>query len=263
MVFTQINKKNVHFSALHQLEKLIVEGMFKPNERFPSERELSKQLNISRPNIRIALKELEKNKLIISKRGKGTFVNNFLGDGINKPLMHLLSHHSNPAIDFMEFRYAVEGDAAYHATLRATKYDKRILETLINQMIKAHEHKDPGEEAAIDIAFHIAVAESSHNILQLHIIKSLFSLLNEGIFFNRTVLYFRPGNRSRLLKQHQDIFKEIIKGNPSKARKAMQIHLNYAKEGIIELGEVSQRETIAKKRLQKFESTKKYYIESS
>jgi GntR family transcriptional repressor for pyruvate dehydrogenase complex len=85
----------------------------------------------------------------------------------------------------------------------------------------------------------------------------LFSLLNEGIFFNRTVLYFRPGSRSRLLKQHQDIFKGIISGNPSKAKKAMQIHLNYAKKGIIELGEVSQRETIAKKRLQKFESTKK------
>ena len=254
MVFTQINKKNVHFSALHQLEKLIVEGMFKPNERFPSERELSKQLNISRPNIRLALKELEKSKLIISKRGKGTFVNNFLGDGINKPLMHLLSHHSKPAIDFMEFRYAVEGDAAYYATLRATKYDKKILETLIYKMTKVHEYEDPGEEASIDISFHIAVAESSHNILQLHIIKSLFSLLNEGIFFNRTVLYFRPGNRSRLLKQHQDIFKGIISGNPTKARQAMQLHINYAKEGIIELGEISRREVIAKKRLQKLQS---------
>ena len=126
--------------------------------------------------------------------------------------------------------------------------------TLINNMTKVHEYEDPGEEANIDISFHIAVAESSHNILQLHIIKSLFSLLNEGIFFNRTVLYFRPGSRSRLLKQHQDIFKGIISGNPIKARKAMQIHINYAKEGIIELGEVSRREVIAKKRLQKFQS---------
>ena len=67
MVFTQINKKNVHFFALHQLEKLIVEGMFKPNERFPSERELSKQLNISRPNIRLALKKLKKCKANISR----------------------------------------------------------------------------------------------------------------------------------------------------------------------------------------------------
>ena len=99
MVLSQIANKGVYFSALHQLEKLIVEGIYKPNEQLPSERDLAKQLNISRPNIRLALKELEKNNLLVSKRGEGTFVNNFLGDGINKPLMHLLSNHSKPAID--------------------------------------------------------------------------------------------------------------------------------------------------------------------
>ena len=251
MVFRKISEKNIHSSALHQLEKLIVEGMFKPNEKLPSERELATQLNISRPTLRLAIKELEKQDLLISKRGRGTFVNNFLGDGINKPLMHLFNNHSKAAVDFMEFRYAVEGEASYQAALRATKYDKDILKILMEKMLKAHEHEDPDEEAKVDIAFHLAIVESSHNILQLHIMKSLFSLLNEGIFFNRTVLYFRPGNRSLLLKQHESVFRAIIAGDPKKSKKAMQTHVSYAREGIIELGEVSQREKIAKKRLEK------------
>ena len=251
MVFRKISEKNIHSTALHQLEDLIVEGMFKPNEKLPSERELATQLNISRPTLRTAIKELEKQDLLKSKRGEGTFVNNFLGDGINKPLMHLFNNHSKAAVDFMEFRYAVEGEASYQAALRATKYDKDILKILMEKMLKAHEHEDPDEEAKVDIAFHLAIVESSHNILQLHIMKSLFSLLNEGIFFNRTVLYFRPGNRSLLLKQHESVFRAIIAGDPKKSKKAMQTHVSYAREGIIELGEVSQREKIAKQRLEK------------
>ena len=258
MVLSQIANKGVYFSALHQLEKLIVEGIYKPNEKLPSERDLAKQLNISRPNIRLALKELEKNNLLVSKRGEGTFVNNFLGDGINKPLLYLLSKHSKPAIDFMEFRYAVEGEAAYQAAIRATKYDKEILDMLMKKMIEAHKHDDPDEEARADISFHIVIAESSHNILQLHIMKSLFSLLNEGIFFNRTVLYFRSGNRDLLLKHHTEIYNNIIKGNPDKARKAMQEHINYAKKGIIELGEINEREKIAKQRLLKIRQKNKF-----
>ena len=256
MVFSQIGNKSVYFSALHALEKLIVEGIYKPHEKLPSERDISKQLNISRPNVRLAIKELEKNNLLISKRGEGTYVNNFLGDGINKPLMHLLAHHSKPAIDFMEFRYAVEGEAAYQAALRATKYDKEILNMLINKMTEAHDNDNPDEEASADISFHIAIAESSHNILQLHIMKSLFSLLNEGIFFNRTVLYFRSGNRALLLKHHTDIYNNIINGKADKAKKGMQEHISYAKAGIIELGEVSEREKIAKQRLQKIKKNK-------
>ncbi|MAC42009.1 MAG: GntR family transcriptional regulator [Pelagibacterales bacterium] len=256
MVLSQIGNKSVYYSALRQLEKLIVDGIYKPNEKLPSERDIALQLKISRPNIRIALKELERKKLVITKKGDGTFVNNFLGDGINKPLMHLLAHHSKPAIDFMEFRYAVEGEAAYQATIRATKYDKQILKEIMNKMTAAHKHEDPDEEASMDINFHIAIAEASHNILQLHIMKSLFSLLNDGIFFNRNVLYFRTGSRSSLLKHHHEIYNNIIKGNPEKAKKVMQEHVDYAKQGIIELGDISEREKISKKRLEKFQQSK-------
>jgi GntR family transcriptional regulator, transcriptional repressor for pyruvate dehydrogenase complex len=256
MVLSQIGNKSVYYSALRQLEKLIVDGIYKPNERLPSERDIALQLKISRPNIRIALKELQRKKLVITKKGDGTFVNNFLGDGINKPLMYLLTHHSKPAIDFMEFRYAVEGEAAYQATIRATKYDKQILKEIINKMTVAHKHDDPDEEASMDINFHIAIAEASHNILQLHIMKSLFSLLNDGIFFNRNVLYFRTGSRSSLLKHHHEIYDNIIKGNPEKAKKVMQGHVDYAKQGIIELGDISEREKISKMRLEKFQQSK-------
>ncbi len=256
MVLSQIGNKSVYYSALRQLEKLIVDGIYKPNEKLPSERDIALQLKISRPNIRIALKELERKKLVITKKGDGTFVNNFLGDGINKPLMHLLAHHSKPAIDFMEFRYAVEGEAAYQATIRATKYDKQIFKEIMNKMTAAHKNEDPDEEASLDIKFHIAIAEASHNILQLHIMKSLFSLLNDGIFFNRNVLYFRTGSRSSLLKHHHEIYNNIIKGNPEKAKKVMQEHVDYAKQGIIELGDISEREKISKKRLEKFQQSK-------
>ncbi len=35
MVLSQIGNKSVYYSALRQLEKLIVEGIYKPNEKTP------------------------------------------------------------------------------------------------------------------------------------------------------------------------------------------------------------------------------------
>ena len=89
------------------------------------------------------------------------------------------------------------------------------------------------------------------------IIFSIFEKLLY-IFFNRTVLYFRSGNRGLLLKQHTEIYNNIINGNPDKAKKTMQEHINYAKKGIIELGEISEREKIAKQRLIKIRQKNKF-----
>ena len=54
-IFSKINDKNIHRYAENQLELLILNGVFKPNEKLPAERILSDQLNISRPTLRKAI----------------------------------------------------------------------------------------------------------------------------------------------------------------------------------------------------------------
>lgn len=52
----------------------IVSGVYKPNEKIPSEIELSAQFSISRITVRNAINELVDEDLLIKKQGKGTFV---------------------------------------------------------------------------------------------------------------------------------------------------------------------------------------------
>jgi GntR family transcriptional regulator len=56
------------------IKKDIANGVLKPNERLPSEAELSKTYEISRITVRNAITELVEENLLVKKQGKGTFV---------------------------------------------------------------------------------------------------------------------------------------------------------------------------------------------
>ena len=55
------------------LERIRV-GELVPEERLPSERELSKSLNVSRMTLRAALRELDNKGLLVRRPGDGTYV---------------------------------------------------------------------------------------------------------------------------------------------------------------------------------------------
>lgn len=53
----------------------IKEGVFVPGIKLPSEPELARELNVSRPTLREALKMLQREGMLISLNGVGTYVN--------------------------------------------------------------------------------------------------------------------------------------------------------------------------------------------
>lgn len=64
----------LYFQLKEKIKGKIVNGSLEPGDLIPSERELSKKYNISRPTIRQALKELENEGLIHREKGRGSFV---------------------------------------------------------------------------------------------------------------------------------------------------------------------------------------------
>lgn len=56
------------------IKQKIIDGEFQPNQKIPSELQLSKMYNVSRITVRNAITELVDEDLLIKKQGKGTFV---------------------------------------------------------------------------------------------------------------------------------------------------------------------------------------------
>jgi len=71
-------KKDSRLPLYYQLVDTIVEkiesGVFKEDEKLPSERELCEMYGVSRTTVRQTMQELEKENYIYKQHGKGTFV---------------------------------------------------------------------------------------------------------------------------------------------------------------------------------------------
>ena len=69
-----------YFQLSNQIRSQIESGELKDGEKLPKEVDLAKMYNISRVPVRQALGLLEKDGLIVRKRGKGTFIRNSAED---------------------------------------------------------------------------------------------------------------------------------------------------------------------------------------
>jgi GntR family transcriptional repressor for pyruvate dehydrogenase complex len=95
-----------------QIEGLIASGELKPGDNLPPERDLSKQLDVSRPSLREALLVLESRGLLQARRGGGYCVTDVTAPIITDPLVHLLQRHPSTVDDVLELRHGIECIAA-------------------------------------------------------------------------------------------------------------------------------------------------------
>ena len=240
---------------VRQIESLILEGVLRPGDRLPPERELAKTLDVSRPSLRDALLELEGRGLLIARQGGGTFVADVMRSVFAEPIVPLFGKHGKATTDLLEFRREIEGIAAGHAAERATDADRDILCRIFSAMEDAHVNADADREAELDVEFHSAIVDAGHNIVLIQTLRSIYALLREGVFDNRQLLYESPGGRDELLSQHRDIYSSIVSGDPIAARAAAEAHVDYVSAAREKLETATRREATSLRRLEQINRT--------
>jgi GntR family transcriptional regulator, transcriptional repressor for pyruvate dehydrogenase complex len=244
-LFTQIDHTRTADEAVRQIELLLLDGVLSSGDRLPSERELAERLDISRPVLRDALKELENRRLIVSRHGGGTFVADLIGQVFSKPVAELVARHERATRDYLEYRRELEGHAAELAARRATPADHERLQAIVARMQAAHVDENFGAELDTDIELHNAVGEAAHNIILMHTLRACYKLLSEGIFHHRRLIFELPDARARLLEQHEAIAAAIIRGDPAAARQAAATHIDYVAEAATEAALTQERQQVA------------------
>ena len=225
-----------------QLEQMIADGTLRAAERLPAERQLAARLGVSRPSLREAIQKLASKGLLFSRQGGGTYVTADLNKGITDPLMGLLQQHPQARYDVLEVRHALEGQAAYFAALRAGEQDHERIRARFEQMIELHAAGgDPMAEARADADFHLSITEAAHNTVLLHVMRSLFSVLQNSIKHNLDKLYTIPRVFEPLSAQHEQLMRAVIDGDPEGARLAADSHLQFVEQSLHRIDEQQAR----------------------
>lgn len=250
-LFSGISHSRTADEVVQQIELLILDGVLRDGDRLPGERDLAQSLDVSRPILREALKELEARGLLTSHHGGGTFVADIIGQVFSKPITDLISRHARATRDYLEYRRELEGLTAELAARRASETDKALLARIIEDMRRAHQSGLPEDELAADVEFHNAVGEAAHNIVLLHTMRACYRLLSEGIFFNRKAVFSLPDAREQLLAQHVAIHDAIIAGDTIAAKQAAQAHIDFVMRAVDESVRADEWGRVSKLRLLK------------
>ena len=222
-----IKPRRVSDQVFEQLRELIARGRIKPGERLMPERELASSLRVSRTTVREALNKMVVMGILEQKQGQGTFVRT-MDQSATNTFMGVLGAEEATLVDLLDVRLGLECNAARFAALRATSADLRILENHLDEMAAAVTTGGSGAEA--DVAFHMAIAEASHNPLQVHLMRQFYDFMSMGIERNLALLFEGHDLIGTVATHHEQIVAGIRRRDPEAAVEAVQIHIEKVRE---------------------------------
>lgn len=214
------------------LEK-ILSGELRVGDRLPSEHEISRAHDISRPVVREALLRLRADGLITAHQGRGTFVT-------HQPEVRMKTFDDAHNVAFylraQELRSALEGDAARLAALRRSRAQLKVIESAhqrFNAMVQ-----DKAATAEADLDFHMSIAHASGNELYVSVLESILEPV-QG-FMRLALNLTRTGTQQRsmlVMAEHEAIVQAIAKQDGEQARVAMLYHLGQARGRLVGLSQ--------------------------
>lgn len=237
----RVKQPKISDIIMQELESMILEGSFGAGQKLPPERELAARFEVSRPSLREAIQKLVARGILFSRHGGGTYVSDQLGSSFADPLQDLISSHDEFLYDQLEFRDALESLAAYYAALRSTDADKAKLTHCFEQLVDANQNQAFALEAKLDVAFHMIIAESAHNVVLQHTLRSLHTMLAKSISSNLKNLFEKKAARQLVMEQHTNLYQAIMAGDAEAARRAAHDHLVFVEDNLLKIRQEETR----------------------
>ncbi|MBC7098304.1 FadR family transcriptional regulator [Candidatus Bipolaricaulota bacterium] len=234
MVFKKIETKRKSLYAAEQLIQAIRSGIYKVGDRLPTERELAKQMGISRPLIREALSALHLAGIIESRAGDGTYIRRTIdGTDIESQVLFLLEQSEDPA-EILEAREVIEVGLVKLAAKKATPEDLQRIEAALQQLEEAVITRDYASFVKADLDFHLAIVAASQNRLLEAAARSIIEARAQKLWEGLDKLYLLSKSAaSQTVEEHKRIFKAIEQRAPSLASKEMARHLKKTRGRVL------------------------------
>lgn len=198
---------------------LISKGDLIPGERLPTERQLCERFGASRSSLREALRCLSIVGVLNARVREGTSVALDGKKFLKKIVEWRLITERHDIENLLEVRMALEGVSAANVALHGTQEDIEKLQKIIAKMSSSLRNEETF--AALDLQFHIALANASGNQL----VADLISLIRGQLVKALHKVLLLPHALPLSHKEHINILKAIERHDAEAAQKAMRIHL--------------------------------------
>lgn len=196
-------------------------GTLKPNQKLPPERQLADRFCKPRSAVRNALLILEAEGKLFRQVGRGTFVVD-VGKQLRDELRDV-EPDASPA-ELLDARLVFEPSLVPMVASNATGADFRRMEEALSAAAVASS-LDAYEEH--DDAFHLAIAEATHNSLLIGTARSLSAARRNAAWgqLKQRSGAFDPTRRAQVRTEHLGIFAALKERDETLARDRLRDHL--------------------------------------
>ena len=222
MPLQAVETRRLYLQIADQIRGLIESGEVARGARLPAERDLAKQLKVSRPSLREALIALEIEGLLDVRVGSGIYVTR---PGARLNGAELTDAHG--PFEVIRARRLIEGECAALAAKHATAAQLRAIREAHARMVDETRRNPNPLEA--DRTFHVRLAEASGNSALVLMVQTLWDQRVSPLYRALERKLDAPSLVAGTLAEHQAIVDAVAKGEARAARKAAHRHMDMAK----------------------------------
>jgi DNA-binding FadR family transcriptional regulator len=221
MPLQAVDNRRLYRQIADQIAALIEKGEYAPGGRLPPERDLAKQLGVSRPSVREALIALEVEGYVEVRVGSGVYV----VDSRSRRVSAALPADSGP-FELIKARWLIEAECAALAAKNATRAQLRAIEEALDEMRAQRGRGTMPLDS--DRQLHLRIAEATGNSALALVVKTLWDQRTGPLFLRLEHHFDTPELWDAAIDEHRAIVDAIARHDGEAARAAMRRHMDRA-----------------------------------
>ena len=233
MMNFESDERNLPQKISEDIISFILNEHLQPGDKLPNEAHLAKELNIGRSSLREAMKLLASRNIVTIRQGSGTYVASSPGV-VDDPLGFTFIPDKKKLVqDLLEVRFLLEPAIAAMSATYADNNDIKKIVSLCDEVEELLKQKK--DHTQKDIEFHSYLAKLSGNM----VVERLIPVINTSVVIFANITYRTLMQET--LETHRAIVNSIEHKDPVGAKCAMNMHLTYNRQVIMEFLEKKKK----------------------
>lgn len=225
----EFQPKQIYEQIADEIRSGILNGLYGPGTRLPSERLLAQKLKVTRPAVREAIGALQNEGLVVTRQGSGTYVAESTKNNshANNSVPSIEADHS--PISTLEIRMLIEPAIARLAARRNKSRRDKHAEEYLDRMADVKDISDIRQQelwSECDRLFHRQLAVMTGDALVLKIADEISKSMDQPLWKRlRDDGIYDPSRIQLYAAEHRLIYEAIVSGDEVAAAFYVEGHL--------------------------------------